>query len=75
MDFSETRIEQLDCLQDQIKFKFSDINLLNKPGIQNNTIDNKYSNVKEEKSLNNNKDNQPSAHISTMVTTKRINYF
>ena len=30
MDFSETRIEQLDSLQDQIKFKFSDINLLNK---------------------------------------------
>ena len=30
MDISETRIEQLDYLQDQIKFKFSDINLLNK---------------------------------------------
>ena len=30
MDLSETRIKQLDCLQDQIKFKFSDINLLNK---------------------------------------------
>ena len=30
MDFSETRMEQLDSLQDRIKFKFSDINLLNK---------------------------------------------
>ena len=30
MDISEIRIEQLDYLQDQIKFKFSDINLLNK---------------------------------------------
>ena len=30
MDFSETRIEQLDSLQDRIKFKFSDIKLLNK---------------------------------------------
>ena len=53
----------------------SDINLLNKPGIQDNTVDSKYSNVKEEKSLNDNKDNQPSANISTIVTTKKINYF
>ena len=30
MDLSETRIEQLDSLQDRIKFKFSDIKLLNK---------------------------------------------
>jgi len=30
MDFSETRMEQLDSLQDRIKFKFSDIKLLNK---------------------------------------------
>ena len=30
MDFSETRIEQLNSLQDRIKFKFSDIKLLNK---------------------------------------------
>ena len=30
MDFSETRSEQLDSLQDRIKFKFSDIKLLNK---------------------------------------------
>ena len=30
MNFSETRIEQLNSLQDQIKFKFSDIELLNK---------------------------------------------
>ena len=30
MDLSEARIEQLDSLQDRIKFKFSDIKLLNK---------------------------------------------
>ena len=30
MDFPETRMEQLDSLQDRIKFKFSDIKLLNK---------------------------------------------
>lgn len=30
MDFSETRMEQLNSLQDRIKFKFSDIKLLNK---------------------------------------------
>ncbi len=30
MNFSETRIEQLGSLQDRIKFKFSDIKLLNK---------------------------------------------
>ena len=30
MNFSETRIEQLNSLQDRIKFKFSDIKLLNK---------------------------------------------
>jgi len=30
MDLSETRIEQLDSLQDRIKFKFSNIKLLNK---------------------------------------------
>ena len=30
MNFSETRMEQLDSLQDRIKFKFSDIKLLNK---------------------------------------------
>ena len=30
MDLSETRIEQLDSLQERIKFKFSDIKLLNK---------------------------------------------
>ena len=30
MDFSDTRMEQLDSLQDRIKFKFSDIELLNK---------------------------------------------
>ena len=30
MDFSVTRMEQLDSLQDRIKFKFSDIKLLNK---------------------------------------------
>ena len=30
MDFSKTRMEQLNSLQDQIKFKFSDIKLLNK---------------------------------------------
>jgi len=30
MDFSETRMKQLNSLQDRIKFKFSDIKLLNK---------------------------------------------
>ena len=30
MNFSETRIEQFGSLQDRIKFKFSDIKLLNK---------------------------------------------
>ena len=30
MELSETRMAQLDSLQDRIKFKFSDINLLNK---------------------------------------------
>ena len=30
MDFSVTRMEQLDSLQDRIKFKFSDLKLLNK---------------------------------------------
>jgi dsRNA-specific ribonuclease len=30
MDFSDTRMQQLNSLQDQIKFKFSDIKLLNK---------------------------------------------